>query len=298
MTPTPIPELERRDGGGPIGAAVAALWELTHVLRRECPWDQVQTAATIVPHTMEEAWEVADVARAAQRIVDAGETPELAEFEDELGDLLFQVCFLAMWCGEHDRTIDMGSVATRVFEKLVRRHPHVFGEAEMPDDANAVLTQWDQVKRDREARGLFDGIPDAMPAVARARKVQTRAAGVGFEYGDVRAALADLEDEVRELREAIDAADAAGTLPDGATAPPDPHTESELGDVIYAAVDVARFLRVDPEIATREATRTFQRRVERAVELAAADGGDFTQLPVDQQEAWYQVAKAQLRAEE
>jgi MazG family protein len=292
------------------------LWELTHVLRRECPWDQVQTAATIVPHTLEEAWETADAARTAQRAVDEADVSAderaaaLADFEDELGDLIFQVCFLAMWCGEQtDGAIDLGSVATRIFEKLVRRHPHVFGEAAMPEDANAVLTQWDQVKRDKERRGPFAGIPDAMPAVARARKVQSRAANMGFEYGDVRGALADLEDEVRELREAIDAADAAGTLPDGASAPPDPHTEAELGDVIYAAVNVARFLRVDPELATSDATRTFQSRVERAMHLAAVDGGAdpaadpdagsdgaaFTALDTSAQEALYQRAKRDLR---
>ena len=293
--------MEHDNGGGPIGAAVAAPWELTHVLRRECPWDQVQTAATIVPHTLEEAWETADAARSAQRAVDEGSLgPErdaaLADFEDELGDLIFQVCFLAMWCGEQtDGSIDLGTVATRIFDKLVRRHPHVFGDSAMPDDANAVLTQWDQVKRDQEQRGPFEGIPDAMPAVARARKVQSRAANMGFEYGDVRAALADLEDEVRELREAIDAADAAGTLPDGAQAPPDAHTEAELGDVIYAAVNVARFLRVDPELATADATRTFQSRVERAMAIAAAEGTDFATSELTAQEALYQRAKRELR---
>lgn len=296
MTPAvPVPDIDSRDGGA-LGAAVSALWELTHVLRVECPWDQVQTAGTIVPHTLEEAWEVADVARVAQARDDAGETPELAEFEDELGDLLFQVCFLAMWCGERDAEIDLGTVARRIFAKLVRRHPHVFGDEVTATDADEVRGAWERVKREKESRGLFEGIPNAMPPLGRARKVQSRAAGVGFEYGDVRAALADLEDEVRELREAIDAAEAAGTLPTGEQAPPDAHTEAELGDVLFAAVNVARFLRVDPELALHDSTAVFQRRVERATELAQAAGEPFDTLAIDAQEAYYQRAKAELNA--
>jgi tetrapyrrole methylase family protein/MazG family protein len=183
----------------------------------------------------------------------------------------------------------------------VRRHPHVFGEEasggstdESPATSDEVLGQWERIKRDREDRGLFDGIPDAMPPLARARKVQSRAAGIGFEYGDVRAALDDLESEVRELREAIDLAEARGTLPSGSDSPPDPHTQSELGDVIYAAVNVARFLRVEPEFATSDATRTFQTCVQRAVDLAAEAGEQFADLDVEAQEAWYQRAKAVL----
>lgn len=288
---TEVPEFESRDGGA-LGAAVAALWDLTLVLRAECPWDQAQTAGTIVPHTLEEAWEVADVARAVERAIAAGEDPDLTDFEDELGDLLFQVCFLAMWCGERRPQIDLGTVARRIFDKLVRRHPHVFGDAAKAGDADEVRGQWERVKRDTEQRGVFDGVPMSMPPLGRARKIQSRAAGIGFEYGDLRGALADLEDEVRELREAIDAAEAAGTLPTGEQAPPDAHTESELGDVLYAAVNVARFLRVDPEIALHDSTAVFQQRVQGAIELAAAAGEAFETLELDAQEAWYQRAKA------
>jgi MazG family protein len=304
VTDVPVPQLEDRDGGA-IGAAVDALWELTRVLREHCPWDQAQSAGTIVPHTLEEAWEVADAARSAEAAIAAGDEPDLDAFEDELGDLLFQVSFLAMWCGERrGGEIDLGSVARRIFAKLVRRHPHVFGAAASGDTepkaeaqtADEVLVHWNRIKRDREQRSLFGGIPDSMPPLARARKVQSKAAGIGFEYGDVRGALADLEDEVRELREAIDAAEAAGTMPRGSGDLPDAHVESELGDVLYAAVNVARFARVEPELALRDSTATFQGRVERAIELAAAEDVDFTTLgDVDAQEQWYQRAKESLR---
>lgn len=295
----PVPELESRDGGA-LGAAVAALWELTHVLRAECPWDQAQSAGTIVPHTLEEAWEVADVARTVEAAIAAGEQPDLAEFEDELGDLLFQVCFLAMWCGERDEAIDLESVARRIFAKLVRRHPHVFGAAASGDDAgevtagtaDEVLVHWNRIKRDREDRGLFDGIPQTMPPLGRARKVASRAANLGFDFADPRDALAKLEEEVAELREAIDQAEAAGTLGTGSGDLPDPRVEAELGDVLFAAANVARLVRVDPELAASDATRTFQSRVEGAIELAAADGIDFASLDLSAQEAWYQRAKS------
>ncbi len=303
MTTVPVPKLEDRDGGA-LGAAVAALWQLTLLLREHCPWDQAQTAGTIVPHTLEEAWEVADAARAAEMAIAAGEDLDLADLEDELGDLLFQVSFLAMWCGERTGgAIDMGSVAKRIFDKLVRRHPHVFGSEASGDTepqveaqtADEVLVHWNRIKRDREERSLFGGIPNSMPPLARARKVQSKAAGIGFEYGDIRGALADLESEVGELREAIDAAERAGSMPSGSGDLPDPHVESELGDVLYAAVNVARFARVEPELAVADSTRTFQQRVERAIELADADGEDFAQLQLDDQERWYQRAKETLR---
>lgn len=297
----PVPAVHERDGGGSLGAAVAALWELTLLLRANCPWDIAQTAATIVPHTLEEAWEVADVARAAQAAVDAGERADLGDFEDELGDLLFQVCFLAMWCREQDASIDLESVVVRNFEKLVRRHPHVFGaeatgaaEEVVAETVDEVLTEWNRIKRTREDRGLFEGIPRAMPALGRARKTQARAATVGFDFDDARAALDKLDEEVAELRAAIDAADAAATLPTSRDVAPDAATQAELGDVLFAAANVARLLNVDPELAVEGSTMRFRQRVEGAVELADANGEVFADLDLAAQEAWYQRSKARL----
>jgi nucleoside triphosphate diphosphatase len=303
VTSVPVPEIDTRDGGA-LGAAVAALWQLTLVLREHCPWDQAQTAGTIVPHTLEEAWEVADVVRSVEVTIAAGGDPDLASLEDELGDLLFQVCFLAMWCGERDPQVDLASVARGIFDKLVRRHPHVFG-AEASGDvdgpvvdagtADEVLVHWNRIKRDREDRGLFDGIPAAMPQLARARKVASKAAGLGFDFVDPRDALAKLEEEVGELRAAIDAAEREGTLATASGELPDPRVESELGDVLFAASNVARLLRVDPELAAASSTDEFQRRVEAAIALAAADGVEFASLDLDAQESFYQRAKEQLR---
>ncbi|MCW2971932.1 MAG: MazG family protein [Thermoleophilia bacterium] len=301
MTVQPVPAIER--DGGSLGAAVAALWELTLLLREHCPWDIAQNAATIVPHTLEEAWEVADVARAAQAAVDAGAHPDLGDFEDELGDLLFQVCFLAMWCREQEPSIDLESVVVRNFTKLVRRHPHVFGAEATGADADAnlaaetvddVLTEWNRIKRTREDRGLFDGIPKAMPALGRARKTQQKAATIGFDFDSARAALDKLDEEVGELRAAIDAAEAAGTLPRGKGDAADAQTASELGDVLFAAANVARLTNVDPEFAVEGSTSRFRGRVETAMALAEEAGVAFADLDLDAQEQWYQRAKAQL----
>src|SRR5436309_2015039 len=171
-----------------LADALLELQELTERLRRDCPWDREQTARTIVPHTVEEAYEVADAALA----------DDPAKLLDELGDLLFQVYFLALLLEEEGRG-GLEAVARNVHEKLVRRHPHVFGEVEAKT-AGRVRANWERIKREQEGReGVFHHVPEALPALLHARKVQRRAAAVGFDYPDVEGALADLEDELAEL---------------------------------------------------------------------------------------------------
>jgi MazG family protein len=213
-----------------------------------------------VPHTVEEAYEVADAAL----------NGDDAKLLDELGDLLFQVFFLSLLLQEKG-TGDLGAVARGVHEKLVRRHPHVFGEvqAETPE---RVKENWDRIKREQEGReGIFHHVPDALPALLYARKAQQRAKAVGFEYPDVGGALADLDDEVRELKEDLD--------------------PSELGDVLFAAVNVARKLDVDPELELRRAADRFRNRVETAEALAEARGENWSELPLEQQDRYFDEAK-------
>src|SRR5437899_8667922 len=165
-----------------LAEALLELKRLTERLRRECPWDREQTARTIVPHTVEEAYEVADAAL-------AGDDEKLL---DELGDLLFQVYFLAHMLEERGRG-DLEAVARGVHEKLVRRHPHVFGEVEART-AGRVRENWERIKSDQEGReGVFHDVPASLPALLHARKVQRRAVAVGFEYPDLVGALADLD---------------------------------------------------------------------------------------------------------
>jgi MazG family protein len=220
-----------------ISAAVARLDELTRRLRRECPWDREQDERTIVPHTVEEAYELADAAQAGDD----------AKLLDELGDVLFQVHFLALLLEERGSG-DLAAVAERCAEKLVRRHPHVFGDAEARSAAE-VLRNWDAIKRGEAGRepGTFADVPENLPALLLARKVQRRAASAGLGSADLEAPLGELCREVEAL----------------AHAPDDPEARfGMLGAVLFAVVHLARTLRLDPELALRAAAQRFREAVE------------------------------------
>jgi MazG family protein len=210
-----------------------------------------------------------------------------AKLLDEIGDLLFQVYFLALLLQERG-TGDLERAARGIHAKLVARHPHVFG-GEQARSAARVKDRWDEIKRTEEGRhGVFHEVPENLPGLSYARKVQQRARSAGFEYPDLAGALADFEDELRELRAELPEADpATETEPDGRVA-------AELGDVLFAAVNVARRLNVDPELEVRAAAKRFRARVDRAVELAAADAKDWTALPLDEQDTYYDQAKENL----
>jgi XTP/dITP diphosphohydrolase/tetrapyrrole methylase family protein/MazG family protein/ATP diphosphatase len=256
---------ERDDHRLSLDTALLELQRLTERLRRDCPWDREQTAQTIVPHTVEEAYEVADAAL-------AGDDEKLL---DELGDLLFQVYFLALLLEEKGKG-DLATVAQGVHEKLVRRHPHVFGDVEA-DTPERVRANWETIKREQEGReGIFHHVPENLPALLYARKAQQRAKAVGFEYPDAEGALADLDDELRELKDDL--------------ASPERRAE-ELGDVLFAAVNVARKLDVDPELELRRAADRFRARVEGAEALARAEGQNWSELPLEQQDHYFDRAK-------
>jgi nucleoside triphosphate diphosphatase len=247
-----------------LSEALLDLQQLTERLRRECPWDREQTARTIVPHTVEEAYEVADAALA----------DDDAKLLDELGDLLFQVFFLSLLLQERQLG-DLEAVTRNVHEKLVRRHPHVFGDVEART-AERVRSNWERIKRDDEGReGIFHDVPESLPALLYARKIQQRAKHVGFEYPDLAGAVGDLDDEIRELKADLD--------------------PSELGDVLFAAVNVARKLDVDPELELRRAAQRFRARVTTAETLAAERGENWSELPLDRQDHYFDLAKETVR---
>ena len=250
-----------------LSDALLDLQQLTERLRRDCPWDREQTACTIVPHTVEEAYEVADAAL-------AGNDEKLL---DEIGDLLFQCYFLALLLDEQGKG-DLEQAARLIHQKLVRRHPHVFGDVEATT-AGRVRENWEQIKRDQEGReGVFHDVPAALPGLLYARKVQRRAAAVGFEYADTAGALADLEDELGELKRDLE---------------DEQRRAEELGDVLFAAVNVARRVGADPELELRRATGRFVTRVEEAERLAAAEGVEWAKLPLDEQDRYFDLAKEQ-----
>jgi XTP/dITP diphosphohydrolase/tetrapyrrole methylase family protein/MazG family protein/ATP diphosphatase len=241
--------------------ALQRLGAITRRLRAECPWDREQNERTIVPHTVEEAYELAD---AAQR----GDDRKLL---DELGDVLFQVYFLSLLLEERGAG-SLAEVAEHCTEKLIRRHPHVFGEAEASSAAE-VLRNWDQIKASEAGRepGVFGEVPENLPSPLYARKVQRRAASSGFDFEGVEAPLAAVRDELSELEAARD----------------ERERFDELGDVLFAAVNVARKLRVDPELALRASADRFRGRVSAAVELAASDGRLWNDLHPDEQLSYY-----------
>jgi MazG family protein len=254
------------DSGPPeIQDALVRLDAITRRLRRECPWDREQDERTIVPHTLEEAYELAD---AAFRRDDA-------KLLDELGDVLFQVHFLSLLLEERGAG-DLAQVADHCTEKLIRRHPHVFGEVQA-ETAGEVLRNWDQIKQTEPGRerGLFGEVPENLPSTLYARKVQRRAASSGFDFVEPHEAVDALREELSEL-------ESAGTADE---------RFHELGDALFALVNVARKVKVDPELALRAAADRFRARVQSGSELAASDGRSWNDLAPADQLAYYARAR-------
>jgi MazG family protein len=231
-----------------------------------------------VPHTVEEAYEVAD----------AAEQGDDAKLLDELGDLLFQVFFLSLLLEEKDEG-NLEDVARGIHAKLVARHPHVFGEVEART-AGRVRENWERLKREQEGReGIFHDVPGNLPALIYARKIQRRAAAAGFEYPNTAGALDDLDEELAELKEAL-----ARVGESSAETEPDASIAGEVGDLLFSAVNVARHLNVDPEVALRTVSDRFVARVEEAERLAAGEGRRFEELPLADQDGYFDRAKESL----
>jgi MazG family protein len=248
------------------GDAVARLDELTRKLRRECPWDREQDERSIVPHTVGEAYELAAAAH-------SGDDGKMV---DELGDVLFQVHFLSLLLEERG-TGSLAQVAEHVHAKLVNRHPHIFGEVQA-DSAGQVLQNWDQIKKGEAGRepGIFGDVPENLPGPLYALKTQRRAASTGFDFDHVP--YDGVTGELEEL-------EAANTREE---------TFHEVGDVLFAAINVARKLKVDPELALRAAADRFQERVEGAEEIAQRDGHAWEALDTEAQLGYYVRARTLL----
>jgi ATP diphosphatase len=268
------------------GDPVARLIEIMARLRDPdagCPWDREQTFRTIAPYTIEEAYEVAD----------AIERGDMAALKEELGDLLFQVVFYAQM-GREAGHFDFHAIATEIADKMVRRHPHVFGEARI-ETAEAQTLAWEEHKAaERKRRAAaekrrpspLDGIPTALPALTRAEKLQKRAARVGFDWPEAAQVLDKIEEEIGELRAEL----AAPVVSDVAHRA---RLEDEIGDLFFALVNLARHLGVDPEQALRGTSLKFERRFRRIDELLEAQGRTLSEASLDEMEALWQQAKAE-----
>ncbi len=238
---------------------------------RGCPWDLEQTFATIAPYTIEEAYEVAEA-------IERGELPELAV---ELGDLLFQVVFHAR-IAEEQGAFDFADVTRHICEKMIRRHPHVFADAEVADAA-AQTVAWEAVKRAEKAAAgsearVLDGVPVALPSLTRAMKLGRRAARTGFDWPELQGARAKLAEELAELDEAAALGDRE-------------HLEHEVGDVLFAVANVCRHLEVDPEQAARAACRRFEQRFGHVEERVRGSGRAWRDHTLAELEAYWSEAK-------
>ena len=236
-----------------------------------CPWDLQQDFASIAPYTLEEAYEVAD----------AIERGDMDDLKDELGDLLLQVVFHARMAEEAD-LFAFDDVVDAIADKMIRRHPHVFGDGDA-DDAQAVRQSWEEKKAQEKAekgksapQSLMDDIPLALPGLSRAVKMQNRAARIGFDWPDIEPVFDKLQEEISEVREAIKSGSADAM-------------EDEIGDLLFVVANIARHLKVDPEKAVRRTNGKFTSRFKHLETLAAQS--DKQGLSLEELEAFWQAAK-------
>jgi len=249
-----------------------------------CPWDREQTHTTLRTYLVEETYEVLEA-------LDSGKD---AKFAEEMGDLLLQIVFHSQIAREEGR-FTVSDVVREVHEKMVRRHPHVFGSKRARDSAE-VLKHWHQIKaQEREAKGtpaqrrnerasLLDGVPRSLPGLLEGLQLTKKAARAGFDWDAIEGIFDKLHEEILELRSATASNNAM-------------KVEEELGDLLFAAVNLARFLQVDPEIALKKANAKFQRRFQEMERLASDSGRSFEKLAREEKEALWDAAKTSRQAE-
>ncbi len=273
MIPPPTPSTPDTDAAGHELRRLLAVMAALRDPAAGCPWDLAQDFDSIAPYTIEEGYEVADAI--ARR--------DWEELPDELGDLLFQVVYHARLAQEAGR-FAFADVARAITDKMLRRHPHVFGAEAVP--APGAWERAKQVERDRRAQGptpTLAGVPVALPALARAAKLTARAARVGFDWPDAAAVLAKLDEEVAELRAELPGADPA-------------RLRDELGDMLFVLANLARKLGQDPETCLRHANDKFTRRFGMVEQDLAAAGKTLADATLVEMEAGWQAAKAAERA--
>jgi len=248
--------------------------------RNGCPWDREQTHTTLRTYLVEETYEV----------LDALQSGDDAKFAEEMGDLLLQIVFHSQIAAEEGR-FTVADVIREVHEKMVRRHPHVFGEKRAKDAAE-VLRNWEQIKAQERRtetengrpratsaeKSLLDGVPRTLPATLEGLQLTKKAARVGFDWEDAAGIFEKMREECAELRHALDKKEGA-------------KVEEEIGDLLFAAVNLARFLQVDPEIALKNANAKFSRRFREMERLARASGRAFEKVPRGEMESLWEAAK-------
>lgn len=258
----------------PVAHELMRFHALTRTLREQCPWDREQDHASLIPYLIEESYEVVDALTA----LDPDDPSTDDALVEELGDLLYQIEFHAVIAEQQGR-FTIADIATGIHDKLVRRHPHVFGAAEV-DDAGAVVRAWDDIKRAEKGRtSVFDGVARSLPSLSYADAVQSKAAKLGFDWPDVSGAIPKIAEELDELLAARAGGDHSAII-------------DELGDLLFAVVNVARHLRVEPEVALRLAADKFRRRFEAVERLAAQRGLELRGAELAEMDALWDEVKA------
>jgi tetrapyrrole methylase family protein/MazG family protein len=269
LTSLYIPQLKT-----PVAEEMVKFHELARTLREQCPWDKEQTHHSLVRYLLEETYEVVD----AISHLDPNDASTDTDLIEELGDLLYQVEFHAAIAEEEGR-FTMADVARSVHDKLVARHPHIFSDVEVSSSAD-VEKNWEAIKSAEkpERTGIFDGVVAASPSLLLATKVQQRAARVGFDWPDINGPLAKIGEEATEVAHASAAGDPEATM-------------VEVGDLLFAVVNVARHLDVDPESALRAAVSKFRRRVESVEGLATQQGKKMKEMTLSELDELWEVVK-------
>ncbi|MGB0395837.1 MAG: nucleoside triphosphate pyrophosphohydrolase [Flavobacteriaceae bacterium] len=246
--------------------AFERLLDIMDELREKCPWDRKQTFETLRHLTIEETYELGDA------ILEN----DLEEIKKELGDLLLHIVFYSK-IGSEKKAFDIADVANQIADKLIHRHPHIYGETDV-EDADQVVKNWEDIKLKEGKKSVLEGVPNSLPALVKAYRIQEKVSGVGFDWDQKEAVLEKVKEELDELRTEIDAGDSK-------------KMEAELGDVMFSLVNYARFLKVNPENALERTNKKFIKRFNYIEEKAKKSQRKVSELSIEEMEVLWEEAK-------
>lgn len=247
-------------------SAFERLLDIMDELREQCPWDNKQTFESLRHLTIEETYELGDA------ILDN----DLQEIKKELGDLLLHIVFYAK-IGSEQNTFDIGDVANEICEKLINRHPHIYGDTKV-DGADQVIKNWESIKLKEGKNSVLEGVPKSLPALVKAFRIQEKAAGVGFEWDNAKDVLDKVKEEITEFNQEVEDQN-------------HDKMEDEFGDVIFSLINYARYLKINPESALERTNKKFIKRFKYIEESAKNEGKVINELTLDQMEAFWNKAK-------
>ena len=247
-------------------SAFERLLDIMDELREQCPWDNKQTFESLRHLTIEETYELGDA------ILDN----DLQEIKKELGDLLLHIVFYAK-IGSEQNTFDIGDVANEICEKLINRHPHIYGDTKV-DGADQVIKNWESIKLKEGKSSVLEGVPKSLPALVKAFRIQEKAAGVGFEWDNAKDVLDKVKEEITEFNQEVEDQN-------------HDKMEDEFGDVIFSLINYARYLKINPESALERTNKKFIKRFKYIEESAKNEGKVINELTLDQMEAFWNKAK-------